>query len=113
MGQLNQKIFGNKTLADLAEEIYKSQQKKHKQIDSLINQLKVLIVDLSDATLIVPLLKDYLDVSVKNDDQLVKLGNLVQKALNSVSGDNGLGLSNTEKENLYQTYQDIKNTHEE
>lgn len=108
MNQLDQKIFGNKTLGDLAEEIYKGQQNKRRQIDSLIDQLKELIGDISDATLIVPLLKDYLDVGVKNDEQLVKLGNLVQKSLRSASGSVEGGLSESERESLMETYNKLK-----
>ena len=67
MGQLDKKIFGKKKFSDILEEIYLNQKKKEAQISTLISELKPLIQDIGDATLIVPLLKEYLEISVKND----------------------------------------------
>ena len=69
MGQLDKKIFGKKKFSDILEEIYNNQKKKEEQIATLISELKPLIQDIGDATLIVPLLKEYLEISVKNDEK--------------------------------------------
>lgn len=85
---LDQIVFKNKKFSDLLEEIYINQNKKAKQITTLINELKPLISDVGDATLLIPLLKDYLDVGVKNDEQLIKLASIVQKTNQSKGLDN-------------------------
>ena len=55
MSNLEQKVFGKKKFSDLLSEIYDNQKKKETQISALINELKPLINDIGDATLIVPL----------------------------------------------------------
>ena len=54
MSQLDKIVFGKKKFSDLLEEIYNNQKKKENQISSLISELKPLISDIGDATLIVP-----------------------------------------------------------
>lgn len=101
MGQLGKNIFGNKKFSDLLEEIYNNQKKKEEQISTLISELKPLIQDIGDATLVVPLLKEYLEISVKNDEQLIKMANIVQKAAQSDTvDDNNFGMTDAEKEQL-------------
>ena len=101
MGQLNKNVFGNKKFSDILEEIYNNQKKKEEQISTLIAELKPLIQDIGDATLVVPLLKEYLEISVKNDEQLIKMANIVQKAVQADSvDDDGFGMTDAEKEQL-------------
>jgi hypothetical protein len=59
-----------------------------------------MIEDIGDATLIVPLIKEYMEIGVKNDDALIKMATLVQRALNTTSEDGGLGISEEEKQQL-------------
>ena len=95
-------LFKNITFSDLMSDVYHNSKKMSRQINQLINQLQPLIKNASDATVIVPLIKEYLDVAVKNDDQLVKLTAIVQRYISTkqtISGDDGL-LSNEEKEEL-------------
>ena len=83
MSQLDKVVFGKKKFSNLLEEIYNNQKKKENQISALISELKPLISDIGDATLIVPLIKEYMDIGVKNDDLLIKMATLVQRALNA------------------------------
>ena len=53
------------------------------QVTALISELKPMVTDIGDATLIVPLIKEYMEIGVKNDDALIKMATLVQRALNS------------------------------
>ena len=85
MNSLENVVFGKKTFSSILEEIYDNQKKKDKQISALISELKPLISDIGDATLIVPLIKEYLEISVKNDEQLIKMATIIQRALNSSS----------------------------
>ena len=100
MGQLDKNVFGNKKFSDLLEEIYNNQKKKEEQISTLISELKPLIQDIGDATLVVPLLKEYLEISVKNDEQLIKMANIVQKAVQNDVDDDNFGMTDAEKEQL-------------
>lgn len=93
-------IFGNKKFSDILNEIYNNQKKKEKQISGLISQLKPLMVDIEDARSIVPLIKEYLEIGVKNDEQLVKMATIIQRALNNSSGDDSFGISDEEKQQL-------------
>ncbi len=101
MGQLDRKIFGKKKFSDILEEIYLNQKKKEEQISTLISELKPLIQDIGDATLVVPLLKEYLEISVKNDEQLIKMSTIIQRAVQSeVDDDGSFGMTEKEKQQL-------------
>ena len=97
MDSLNQIIFDNKTFSDILKEIHTNQKKKSKQIGQLIAELRPLIQNLGDATVIVPLIKEYMEVSVKNDDHLLKMAAIVQR-LSTGTTTNGGGDMLTEEE---------------
>ena len=100
MSQFDKVIFKNKTFGNVLEEIYNNQQKKDKQVTALINELKPMIEEIGDATLLVPLIKEYMEIGVKNDDLLIKMAALAQRAMNSESTDAGLSISDEEKQQL-------------
>ena len=101
MSQLDSIVFGKKKFSDILEEIYLNQKKKEEQISTLISELKPLIQDIGDATLIVPLLKEYLEISVKNDEQLIKMATIIQRVINNSTTDDGnFGISEDEKNQL-------------
>lgn len=103
MDNLESNIFGDKKFKDLFEEIYNNQKKKEKQISTLIGELKGLINDIGDATLIVPLIKEYLDIGVKNDEQLIKMATIIQRCIvvgTAAGSDNGFIISEDEKAQL-------------
>jgi hypothetical protein len=100
MGSLDNVVFGKKKFSDILNEIYDNQKRKEKQISGLIAELKPLISDIGDATLIVPLIKEYLEIGVKNDEQLIKMATIIQRALNNSSGEESLGITEEEKQQL-------------
>lgn len=100
MGALDSIIFGKKKFSDILSEIYDNQKRKEKQIMGLISELKLLINDVGDATLLVPLIKEYLEISVKNDDQLIKMATIVQRVLSNNSTEDSLGITEAEKQQL-------------
>tara|TARA_B100001250_G_C19768958_1_gene776170 strand:+ start:977 stop:1363 length:387 start_codon:yes stop_codon:yes gene_type:complete len=111
MDPLNQIIFDDKSFSDLLKEIHKNQSKKAKQLASLIAELRPLITSLGDATVVVPLIKEYMEISVKNDDQLIKMAAIVQRLStgNTSSGDSGL-LTEEEMEHLQSVAEEISKT---
>ena len=100
MGSLDNIVFKQKKFSDILSEIYDNQKKKEKQISGLISELKPLINDIGDATLIVPLIKEYMDIGVRNDEQLIKMATIVQRALNNSSSDDSMGITDEEKQQL-------------
>ena len=100
MGSLDNIVFKDKKFSDILNEIYDNQKKKEKQITGLISELKPLISDIGDATLIVPLIKEYMEIGVRNDEQLIKMATIVQRALNNSSSEDSLSITEDEKEEL-------------
>ena len=111
MDSLNQILFDDKSFSDLLKEIHGNQKKKAKQLASLISELRPLVQSLGDATVIVPLIKEYMEISVKNDDQLIKMAAIVQRLSTGAaqSGDGGL-LSAEEMDQLMDVAEEIAKT---
>ena len=101
MSEFDKIVFKKKKFSDILSEIYDNQKQKQQQISILISELKPLIQDIGDATLIVPLIKEYLDLGIKNDEQLIKVATIVQRMVKS-SENNGTGelISEEEKAQL-------------
>lgn len=108
-------IFKGKSFSSLMKDIYANSAKKDRQISGLIGELKTLIKNVGDATLIVPLIKEYLEVGVKNDEHLVKLAAVVQRiiAANINAKSNGdpssMILSESERDQLLSELDNIEN----
>jgi|TARA_R110000744_G_scaffold1417_8_gene5015 hypothetical protein len=100
---LDKLIFKDKKFSDILEEIYTNQKKKSKQITAMIRELQPLIQDTGDATIIVPLIREYLDAGIKNDDHLIKMATIIQRIVNSQgSAEDSLLISEEEIEQLMQ-----------
>ena len=106
--QFDKVVFGKKKFSDLLEEIYNNQKRREAQVTALISELKPMVTDIGDATLIVPLIKEYMEIGVKNDDALIKMATLVQRALNSTTEDGGLGISDEEKQQLLEEMEKLQ-----
>ena len=111
MDSLNQILFDDKSFGDLLKEIHGNQKKKATQIASLIAELRPLVQSLGDATVVVPLIKEYMEISVKNDDHLIKMAAIVQRLSSSTAntGDGGL-LTNEEMDQLMDVAEEIAKT---
>ena len=100
---LNFEIYKGKNFSGLCKDIVKNSESKKDQIDILISELRSLIKTINDATIIVPMIKDYYDVGIKNDEQLVKLAAVVQRlvAKGEASGEGtSMVLSEDERKQL-------------
>jgi len=106
-------LFNGTNFSDLMRDVYHNSKKKSRQIDTLIKELQPMIKNIGDASVIVPMIKDYLEVSVKNDDALVKLAAVVQRLVSANSKDddgNEFGLSEEERHQLMaEAESEIKN----
>jgi hypothetical protein len=98
-------IFPGKTFKDLCKDIVTRCDNKKDQIDTLLTDVRSLIKDKNDAVVLLPQVKNLLDVGVKNDEQLGKLVGVMQRLQSAqieASGGDSMGLSEEEKEKLMQ-----------
>ena len=72
-------LFDGKNLSSLFKDIYENQQNKKKNISELIESLRKLIKNVGEATVIAPIIKDLIEVSVKNDEHLIKMATIAQR----------------------------------
>ena len=97
-------IFEGKTFSGLLKDICVLSNNKKLEIDAIVQKLLPMIKDAADAMNIAPVLQKFIDVGVKNDDQLVKVATIVQKIITvenqSNAGDLENILSDKEKEQL-------------
>lgn len=104
-------IFEGKTFQDLTKDIYQNTVNKKKQIDLLISEIHGFITTIDDVVMVAPIIKEYMEVSVKNDEHLVKLAGVLQRIISKSQGDSDetMLLSDSEKEELMGTLQDVAN----
>ena len=104
----NNEIFEGKTFQDLTKDIYENTTNKKKQIDLLISEIHGFIQTIDDVVMVAPIIKEYMEVSVKNDEHLVKLAGVLQRIMGKSSGANeeSMLLSESEKDELMATLQD-------
>ena len=100
-------IFEGKTFQDLTKDIYQNTINKKKQIDLLISEIHGFITTIDDVVMVAPIIKEYMEVSVKNDEHLVKLAGVLQRIISKSQGDSDetMLLSDSEKEELMDTLQ--------
>jgi hypothetical protein len=99
-------VFGGKSLSSLFEDIYNNSKRNKGQLEILVKEVSSFIKDGDMAIQLIPMIKEYLEINVKNDEQLIKLAGIVQKlatAEQRVSGDDEFGLSDDEKSQLMRT----------
>jgi len=102
--ELTDEIFEGKSWSSLMKDIYNNQKSKEKQLKELILQLKDMINEPGEAVMIVPLIQGYMEVAVKNDEALIKMASIVQKAMDrktAAGDDSGELLSEKEREQLF------------
>ena len=63
---IDYEIFEGKSLSSLFEDIYKNTEYNRKQLDILTKELVQFIKDGDTAVQIVPMIKEYLEINVKN-----------------------------------------------
>ena len=96
------KVFEGKTLSDVFKDIYDNSATNKKQLDILIKEIVGFIKDGDTAVQLIPAIKEYLEIKVKNDEQLVKMASIVQRLVSSESkgSESEFGLTEKEKEQL-------------
>jgi len=114
-------IFKGKTLGDVFKDIYDNSHTNKKQLEVLMKEVVGFIKDGDSAIQIIPMLKEYLEINVKNDEQLVKLATIVQRITaaegRATADGDEFGLSESEKEQLMdaieENVQELQNKQDE
>jgi len=106
-------IFEGKTLSNLFEDIYNNSSTTRSRVDTLIEQLKKFVTNIDSAIVVVPLIKEYLDIKVKSDEHLVKLSDTIQRMLRNEksSDEDGTLISEDEKRQILEkvpTYEEVR-----
>jgi len=78
---MEQPIFDNKTLSDVFKDIYNNTDNKRVQINTYITKLVQMIRTPEDAAVISPIIKDFMEVNVKNDEHIVRVAQIAQRAM--------------------------------
>ena len=101
-------IFEGKTFQDLTKDIYENTTKRKVQIDLLISEIHGFITTIDDVVMVAPIIKEYMDTAVRNDEHLVKLAGVLQRIISKSNGgdEESMLLSDSEKEELMSTLQD-------
>ena len=104
-------IFDGKSLSDLFKDIYDNTARNKEQLEVLMKEVVGFIKDGDTAVQIIPMLKEYLEINVKNDDQLVKVAGIVQRLISSENRGGAeeelFGLSEAEKEQLMSAVEEV------
>ena len=105
----NPEIFDGKTFQDLTKDIYDNVKSKEKQLNSLVMEIHTFVRTIDDAVLIAPIIKEIMDVSIKNDEHLVKLASVLQRIITKSTGEtdaDSFTLTDDEKEELIRALED-------
>ena len=106
---IDYEIFDGKSLSSLFKDIYDNTEYNKKQLDILTKGHVQFIKDGDTAVQIVPMIKEYLEINVKNDDQLVKMAGIVQRLIsaeNKAGSEDEYGLTEEEKNQLMSNIKD-------
>ena len=106
---LDKEIFDGKTLSDLFSLIHNNSTTTRAQVKALIGELKPLLENIGDATLIVHMRKEYMEIGVKNDEALIKLATIVQRIETANAKSDGSDMFDfSELQDLLEEQEDIQ-----
>jgi hypothetical protein len=90
-------LFGNTSLSDLFKQIHRNNKDVDKQINEFIDTLKPIATsNAGSAVMLMPTVKDLIDVNVKNNEQLIKMAGIAQRAA-TVNANSGQELINMDE----------------
>ena len=102
-------VFDGMSLSDLFKKIHKNNKDIDKKIEDFIDTMKPMATaNVGNATNLMPVVKDLLDVNVKNNEQLVKMAAIAQRASTSNSSNSNELLDMSEIEALLAEQKDVQ-----
>lgn len=103
----NIEVFPGKSLSSLLEDIYNITRDKRRELKTMISDTSEMIKTPADAINLGPIVHQYYEASIKNDEQLTKIATVIQRLVSSdkTAKANGTGdvediLTDGEKEQL-------------
>jgi len=92
-------VFDGMSLSDLFKKIHKNNKDIDKQIGEFIETMKPMATsNAGSAVMLMPTVKDLIDVNVKNNEQLIKMASIAQRAA-TVNASSGQDLINMDEIN--------------
>ncbi len=107
----NPEVFEGTSFQDLLQEIHSLAGSRRKQITTVMDTLAKLITNINDAAVIAPLVKDYMDVSVRSDEALVKIATIKQRLMSAEPGSSTGGsdvLTDEEKDAIIASVRELE-----
>jgi hypothetical protein len=104
---LSQVVFNGKNLEDLVKEVYDNHKNQDQMIKAEITRLASMISNPGDAVVIIPMLKGLMDSSLKNDETILKLVNVFQKAAEGSKKDDADGGNLLTERDVQQLFEEI------
>lgn len=103
-------LYKGKKFSSLMKDIVLNSEEKKDTLEKLIDDLRAMVKTPNEALVIIPLIKEYLDIGVKNDEQLIKLAAIVQRlAAKEQTGEAEMMLSAEDRKQLMNDAIKIKN----
>ena len=84
----NPEVFEGKTFQDILREIHEHSAKKRDSIEKLMDTIANMIEKPNDAAILIPAVKDLIDIGIKNDEHLVKIATIVQRLMTADNASN-------------------------
>jgi len=92
-------VFDGMSLSDLFKKIHKNNKDIDKQIGEFIETMKPMATsNAGNAVMLMPTVKDLIDVNVKNNEQLIKMAAIAQRAA-TINANAGTELINMDEIN--------------
>ena len=92
-------VFDGMSLSDLFKKIHKNNKDIDKQIGEFIDTMKPMATsNAGSAVMLMPTVKDLIDVNVKNNEQLIKMAAIAQRAA-TINANSGTELINMDEIN--------------
>ena len=110
----NFELYKGKSFSDLCKDIVGNQSDRKEQIEVFIGDLRPMIKTINDALQVVPLIKQYIDAGISNDEALVKLAQICQRLITAQAqaeaNGTSYGITEEEKKELMATINEIQKT---
>lgn len=110
----NPEVFEGKSFQDILKEIHGHSASKRTEIKTLMQTLADMITSPNDAAIIAPLVREFLEVAVKNDEALIKIAVIIQRLMTAEATATGGGLDEIlTEEDKKKLLDEVKETQEE
>jgi len=96
-------LFEDKSISDVFKEIHKNAANTRSNAKGMIDQMKKYVNSLESATIIAPLIREYMEIILRSDEQLIKLSDSAIRLIKEgkIASTEGPGfLSEDEKKQL-------------